>query len=400
MSSSNSRHRRPLHWLALLLVPLAGCGGRGWQDEWGAAERAQILSLSLATLQAPPPDLTNAHADDPRAAELGRRLFHDSRLSRNGQVACASCHQPGRFFTDGLPVSQGLGHARRNAPSLLGAAWSPWQFRDGRADSLWSQIFGPLEDENEQGLSRVQVARLIAGHYREPYEAVFGRLPVLQAAPQPDREAINRVVVNIGKALAAFQRGLRPEPARFDAYAEALRRNDLSAKRLLTEDERAGLRLFLGRGQCLRCHHGPLLTNHGFHNTGLGPRPGQAFDRGRAEGVRQVLASEFNCRSSYSDDARRDCPHLEFARSGTPELVGAFKTPGLRNVAVTAPYMHDGRFATLREVLEHYNQAPQPGIEYGHTELFALGLNDAELARLEAFLKTLGPAKASAGRGR
>jgi cytochrome c peroxidase len=386
-----------LRWIALLLIPLAGCGGKSAPGDWSAAERAQILSLSLAALPAPPADASNAHADDPRAAELGRRLFHDRRLSRNGTIACANCHLPERFFMDGLPVSQGLGLARRNAPSLLGAAWSPWQFWDGRSDSLWSQVFGPLEDANEQGLSRLEIAQIVAAHYRDDYEVVFGRLPRLEGASPAD---INRVVANTGKALAAFQRRLRPQPARFDAFAEALRRDDPDALRLLGNDEQAGLRLFLGRGQCLRCHHGPLLTNHGFHNTGLAARPGQGFDRGRADGIRQVLASEFNCRGIYSDAGGEACPHLEFLRPGTPELVGAFKTPGLRNVAATAPYMHDGRFASLREVLEHYNRAPQPGMEFGHTELFPLGLTDAELLQLEAFLGTLGPAPAGANAGR
>lgn len=375
---------------------LAACGNDPAAVDWSGAERAQIISLSLDNLAAPPPDPSNAFADNPQAAELGRQLFGDPRLSRNGQVACASCHPPTRLFTDGLPTSRGLGTARRHAPSLLTAAYSPWLFWDGRSDSLWSQVLGPLQDPDEMGLTLAQVAAVIASHYRVDYEALFGKLPSLQRA---DPAATKRVVTNIGKALAAFERSLRPAPAPFDAYAEALRRNDAKANSLLDADERAGLRLFLGRGQCLRCHHGPLLTNQGFHNTGLGPLKGQAFDRGRADGVKTVLASEFNCRGPYSDVGGSDaggkdaeaqaCPQLEFARTGAAELVGAFRTPSLRNVAATPPYMHDGRFAELGAVLDHYNRAPQLGMEYGHTELFPLGLNARELIQLEAFLGTL-----------
>ncbi|MGH8455003.1 MAG: cytochrome-c peroxidase [Nevskiales bacterium] len=381
---------------ACLGLLLAACDRGPTAVAWSEAERAQIISLSLANLAAPPPDPSNAYADDPRAVALGRRLFSDPRLSRNGQVACATCHQPARLFTDGLPTSRGLGTARRHAPSLLTAAWSPWLFWDGRADSLWSQVLGPLQDPVEMGLTLAEVATVIAGHYRADYQALFGRMPSLQ---HPAPVSIKRIVTNVGKALAAFERSLRPAPAPFDAYAEALRRNDARADSLLDADERAGLRLFLGRGQCLRCHHGPLLTNHGFHNTGLGSLIGQAFDRGRADGVRVVLTSEFNCRGPYSDAsssnaggsdaAARPCAQLEYARTGAAELVGAFRTPSLRNVAVTAPYMHDGRFAELGAVLDHYNRAPQLGMEYGHTELFPLGLSEAELGQLEAFLRTL-----------
>ncbi len=324
-----------------------------------------LASMSLSRLPAPPADPSNAVADDPRAAAWGAKLFGDVRLSRNGKLSCAGCHQPGKFFTDGLPRAKGLGVSKRHAPGLLGVAYSPWLFWDGRADSLWAQALGPLGHADELGLSRAQLKRIIGEHHRAEYAALFGAI-----AAQP----AERVAVNVGKSLAAFQRGLRPAPARFDAGA-------------LDERERRGFSLFIGAAQCSRCHFGPLLTNHSFHNTGTA----SAADHGRSEGLRLALASGVNCRSAYSDDPKRACPKLEFARVGAAQWLGAFKTPSLRNVGATAPYLHDGRFNTLAQVLDHYNRAPAADLRWGHSELFPLGLDKSQLGDLERFLLTLGP---------
>jgi cytochrome c peroxidase len=367
--------------LALALT-LAACGGAQPAASWSPAQRAQISSLSIERLAAPPPDPSNAVADHPAAAALGRRLFADARLSANGRISCASCHKPELAFTDGRATAQGLAGVRRNTPSLIGAAWSPWQFWDGRADSLWAQATGPLLHPAEMGMTARAVAAVAATGYAKEYRSVFGSDPAADA---------QRTLTGVAKALAAYVRTLRPAPARFDAFAEAVAAGRPEADALLEAQERDGLRLFLGKAQCLRCHHGPLLTNHGFHNTGLAPLPGQPPDLGRVLGVQEALASEFNCRGRYSDARDRKCPSLDYVRAGTPELVGAFKTPGLRAVAQTGPYMHDGRFATLHDVLDHYNRAPQLLREQGHTELFALALAPAELDAIEAFLRALSP---------
>lgn len=355
---------------------------------WTEAERAQVASLSLSRLPPPPADASNAVADDPRAVALGKRLFFDVALSANGKVACATCHDPARAFSDGLPRGRGIGEDARNTPSLLVAAWSPWQFWDGRSDSLWSQPTGPLFDPAEMGATPAHVARVVTTAYAAEYAALFGK---------PDGDPL-RVVANGGKALAAFERTLRPQPGRFDVFADALGADPDNAARLLTVSEQRGLKLFLGAGQCLRCHHGPLLTNQGFHNTGLGPRADASEDdRGRVDGLPLALASKLNCAGPYSDAPAGACPHLDFARTGGAEWLGAYKTPSLRNVGATAPYMHDGRLTTLREVLVHYNRASGVGREHGHTELFPLGLDEPALSDLEAFLRTLGPAGASSG---
>ncbi len=146
------------------------------------------------------------------------------------------------------------------------------------------------------------------------------------------------------------------------------------------------MRLFIGKANCTQCHNGPLLTSNEFHNTGVPPRPELAIDHGRLTGATAVLSDEFNCRSQWSD-ARERCSELEFIVTGEHTLDRAYKVPSLRNVAERAPYMDAGQFATLAEVLDHYNRAPAAAT--GHSELRPLRLKPVELRQLEAFLRTL-----------
>ena len=153
-----------------------------------------------------------------------------------------------------------------------------------------------------------------------------------------------------------------------------------------SDDEIRGLRLFIGEANCTQCHNGPLLTNHEFHNTGVIAFAGEVPDKGRVAGVREALADPFNCLGDYSDATPADCAELEFVRTG-PELIGAVRTPSLRNLGGTAPFMHKGQHMTVLEVLEHYNDAPPAMI--GHNEAKPLQLSKRELRHLEAFLDTL-----------
>ncbi len=289
--------------------------------------------------------------------------------------------------------------------SVAGAAHSRWQFWDGRKDSLWSQALEPLEAAAEHGLTRGEVAALVADVYGDDYEAVFGPLPDLElprrAGPNgdaaakaawdelnsADQEAVTRVFVNVGKALAAFERGLEPAASRFDRYAEAALQDDPAANTLLTADERAGYALFTGKAGCAGCHNGPLFSDGSFHNTGVPHAAGEEADTGRAGGVTLAKSDEFNCLSRYSDAPANACTALKELETESFGLERAFKVPSLRNVAGRAPYMHAGQFGTLREVLAHYNRAP--AAPAGFTELRPLGLSDGELGELEAFLKTL-----------
>jgi cytochrome c peroxidase len=363
-----------------------------------------LRALWIGSLPPPPADPSNRYADDPAAASLGESFFFDARFSVNGQVSCSSCHQPELAFTDGLARGRGIGETPRSTMSVLGAAYAPFLFWDGRKDSLWAQALGPLESSVEHGGTRAQYAHVVADAYAREYEQLFGALPNLsgvprRAGPIADREAalawnalgsagrddVTRVFVNIGKAIAAYERRIDFGASRFDKYVGAVTTGQ-SGQSILTEDEIAGLRLFIGRANCTQCHNGPLFTSNEFHNTGVRPRPELAIDHGRLTGATSVLRDEFNCRSRWSDGRER-CSELEFIVTGEHTLERAYKVPSLRNVAERAPFMHAGQFASLADVLDHYNRAPVAPT--GHSELRPLRLNALELRQLEAFLRTL-----------
>jgi cytochrome c peroxidase len=287
---------------------------------------------------------------------------------------------------------------------IAGAARSPFLFWDGRKDSLWAQALGPLESAVEHGGTRAQYAHLVADAYRREYEQIFGALPDLSRVPRfagpvtdpegaaawsalssAQRDQVTGVFVNIGKAIAAYERRIEFGASRFDKYVAALTSGQRDQS-ILTDDEVAGLRLFIGKGNCTQCHNGPLFTNHEFHNTGVPPRPELATDHGRLTGAAAVLNDEFNCRSHWSD-AREPCSELAFMVTGEHTLDRGYKVPSLRNVAERAPYMDAGQFATLADVLDHYNRAPAAAT--GHNELRPLRLKAVELRQLEAFLRTL-----------
>ena len=156
---------------------------------------------------------------------------------------------------------------------------------------------------------------------------------------------------------------------------------------LFSADEEAGLRLFIGKAHCINCHNGPLFTNFEFHNTAIPGVPGQPLDKGRAAGVVRLEADPFNCLGPYSDAAPAGCTQLRFLKRTGATLLGAFKTPTLRNVTETAPYMHTGQFPDLATVLQHYSDGGYALL--GHNELTPLNLSEAELKQLEAFLGTL-----------
>jgi cytochrome c peroxidase len=390
--------------------------GFAWTDAWSDDDQAVLASMSLDRLPPPPRDPSNAVESVPAAAALGQRLFNEVRFSRNRSVSCASCHAPGRQFQDGLPVAQGVGTGSRRTMPIAGAAHGPWLFWDGRKDSLWSQALGPLEDAVEHGSNRTRIVKVLAAHYRPEVEALFGSLPALdglpddagpqgdaaeraawQAMPAERRADVNRVFSNLGKAIAAYERTVTPGESRFDRYVRAVIARDLEGQRAMSSQEINGLRLFLGKGQCATCHNGPLLTDQHFHNTGVPPRDASRPDRGRAAATARVQQDEFNCLGPYSDAAPGACQELRFMAIDDATMEGAFKTPSLRNVALRAPYMHAGQFASLEDTVVHYATSPPAAI--GHSELAhdrrgpaerpRIRLSDAEVRDVAAFLRTL-----------
>jgi cytochrome c peroxidase len=402
-------------FFVLLCILAVGALGLTQTNRWSSQELYILRSLNLKQLKAPPSDPTNRVADDPAAARLGHKFFFDLRFSGNGEVSCATCHDPTKGFTDQLPLAEGMGTAPRNTPTIVGTAHNAWYFWDGRADSLWAQALGPLEAAPEHGTNRMHVARLVETHYRAEYENVFGPLPnainatrfprlegafssqnvqeAWQNLPDATQRAVNRVFVNVGKAIAAYERRINPGESRFDAYLNAMDSSGIKSNPAFTATEVKGLELFIGKAGCVTCHSGPMFTDGQFHNVGV-PRNRdlETDDLGRINALKPLLEGDFTCKSWLSD-APKQCDKLEQFKtqvsSDDEQILGlkAFKTPTLRNVAQTFPFMHAGQFFKLRQVLEHYSN--MPNAQESGTELRALKLSTSELNDLEAFLKTL-----------
>ena len=330
-------------------------------DEW---DLLQDMKLPAA----PPADPTNEYGDVSAAADLGRKLFDDHALSPSGLVACVTCHDPTKSFGDGLKTATGESVGDRNSPSIALASHARWQFWDGRADTLWMQALGPFENAKEFASSRLFVVRKIEQTYKAEYDAVFGaKYPfpdltgvVLQsgkpgdvaydALPQATRDAVTRVYVNAGKAIAAFERTLRVKPNALDRYAGG----ETAA---LQGKSRQALEQFFKAG-CVQCHWGPRLSDDAFHALRFptGRQDGVA-DQGRAAVLLGLAGSEFVATSKWSD-APQAAKTLLFTVA-PPSMVGAFKTPTLRGVSSSGPYGHGGAFAALSDVTKHYGMRAQ-----------------------------------------
>jgi cytochrome c peroxidase len=275
---------------------------------------AALISIPLGLdLYVPVPD------DNPLTAEkvaLGRRLFRDPRLSRDGAVACATCHDPTRAFTDGRSVAVGISgrQGRRNVPALVNRAWGRLFFWDGRVRTLEEQVLRPIEDPNEMDL--------------------------------PARDAAARVglsTLDLSQALASYVRSIMSADSPYDQFTAG----DRDA---LNDEQQTGLQIFRGKGNCTRCHVGPTFTDESLHNTGVAWRDGRLADEGGGNGT--------------------------------------FKTPTLREVARTAPYMHDGSLDSLQQVVEFYDRGgnTNPALD---SEIRPLKLTEAETRALVAFLSSL-----------
>jgi cytochrome c peroxidase len=387
------------------------------QSLWTKAEIDLLGSMSLSKLGAMPKDPSNFVADNPKAAELGQKLFFDKRLSSDGSVACVTCHSSEKYFSDDQALSEGIGMTNRKAPSVVGTGFYKWFFWDGRADSQWSQALGPLESAVEHGGDRSQYVRVVFEHYKSEFEALFGQMPDMNdtarfpshAGPVEnrnanaawqlmypvDRQAVTRAFVNIGKSIAAYERKLNPGHSRFDTFVETLLHpeNDPDASTSLGDNEVAGLRLFIGKAGCVSCHNGPLLTDTQFHNTGVPTAQDLKLDLGRGSGLQKLATNEFSCLSEYSDAKTAECNTLNASTdvydtsSEVKNMNGAFKTPSLRGSSLHAPFMHAGQFRNLQQVLDHYSNAP--GSPTGQSEVKALNLSSLEKQQLIAFLKSL-----------
>ncbi len=384
------------------VVMLSGCEPSGLSRD----EKELVASLALTALPPLPDDATNKVANNPAAAAFGATLFFDKRLSRDGTIACSSCHLIDRQFQDDLPRAQGAGVTNRRTMPLAGTAWNTWFFWDGRRDSLWSQALTPLESQAEQAGNRAAYAHFISRNFRDRYERIFGPLPGMEGIPEnagpfgsvgekvawkemteQQRDDVDRVFSNVGKAIAAFERSIVHEQTRFDRFAAAIVAGKRPAEAGFSDEELLGLKLFVGKANCINCHNGARFTDNHFHNTGVPAVEGLPEDLGRETAVKEVSADPFNCLGKFSDSAPGPCGELRFMVTAGEALKRAYKTPSLRGAAYRPPYMHAGQIETLDAVVDHYSRAPAS--PDGVSEVQPVTLSEHERGALVAFLKTL-----------
>jgi cytochrome c peroxidase len=327
-------------------------------------------------------DPSNRASGRPAAIALGERLFFEPRLSSTGSVLCATCHVPFRGFQDGRPRGFGLEEGDRNTPTLLDVRFERWFGWDGGNDSLWAQSIRPLLDVREMRASPAHVSNVVRKLFNGEYEKAFGRKP-----PADDEE----LLVDVGKALAAFQETLVSGRTPFDEFRDALARGDDKSLEKYPLAAQRGLKIFVGKGNCSVCHFGPQFTNGEFADTGVPFFKGNGqVDPGRHGGIRKLKSSAYNLLGHFNDDPSRssatgtrhvDAQHRNF---------GEFRVPGLRNVARTAPYMHNGSLASLREVVKFYSELNEERLHAdGEKILKPLRLGEPEIDDLVAFLETL-----------
>ena len=329
----------------------------------------------------PPParrDPSNRVSGKPEAIALGEKLFFEPRLSGTGSVLCATCHAPFRAFQDARPRGFGLQEVDRNTLTVLNTAFYRWYGWDGANDSLWSQSIRPLLDVREMNASSAHVAGMVRKLFPAEYEKAFGSKP-----PQDDEQ----LLVDVGKALAAFQETLITSRTAFDRFRDSLVKGTPTD---YPESAQRGLKIFVGNGNCAVCHFGPHFTNGEFADTGIKffVAPGKV-DSGRFEGLKKLKDSPFNLLGRYNDG--KDALSTRLVQQQHRNF-GEWRVPGLRSVAQTAPYMHDGSLATLRDVVRHYSELNEERLHAdGERVLKRLDLSAQEIDDLVAFLESLSP---------
>lgn len=357
-------------WIALLLLGLSSAYGVRWAGSAAAGQGGPVVRVP----QGIPESLWRRllPADNPLTAEkvaLGRDLYFDKRLSADGTVSCATCHDPAAAFADQNPLAVGVAGRRgvRNAPTVLNAMFSRELFWDGRARSLEEQAVGPLLSPSEMGTqTRAALVARISNvpAYQRQFAKVFG--------------ARGLTVENVVKAIAAFERTQLSGNAPFDRF----RAGDVGA---ITDAQKRGWELFRGKARCIECHSfdasSPFFTDFRFHNTGVATRGGD-FDAQLRRAAAGAHPPGARTRAAGTSDLGR------FLVTGRPEDIGAFKTPTLRDVELTTPYMHDGSEKTLLDVVRFYNRGGERNPALA-ARMRPLQLSDAEMNDLVEFMRAL-----------
>lgn len=341
------------------------------------------VSLADNLLGLPPVPVTADNPSTPEKIALGKTLFEDKRLSGDGTVSCSNCHIPGKGFSDGMSVSEGINHSKgtRNAPTLINAAYFTTMFWDGRRPSLEAQAKDPIVNSIEHGLkdhnALLDIVRKDAA-YPGQFKAAFGV------------EADKITIDHFAMAIAAFERTLVSGDSPFDRYMYAGEKNALSPEAV------RGLEIYKGKGRCSTCHvigdKYSLFTNNKFHNLGVSfskvePRMFEIVNVFRVAAAKGQSLDESVLKGSDFSQLGRVLVTITPTDLDS-KAIGQFKTPTLRNVALTAPYMHDGSLATLEEVVELYNRGNEKNPRLD--PLFKpLNLTAPEKNDLVAFLKSL-----------
>lgn len=335
-----------------------------------------------------PPDPGNELSGLAWAETLGEQLFFNQSLSGTGQISCASCHLPERGFSDGLKVATGIDQHVRNSPGLLNIGLQRWFGWDGGADSLWAASLRPLLSGIEMG---GDVAGLAASLRKIP--AVIESLTQHLAETRPDEIPDEDLLVFASKAIGAYSRTLRSAPTPFDRYREALVNDDRKGQLNYSISAKRGLKTFIGDANCRACHFGANFSNGEFHDIG---RPfftgvGQV-DPGRHSGIKRVRQDPYNLAGKFNGtNNKNEALKVETVTLGQVNF-GQWRTPSLRNLTLTAPYMHDGSLATLRDVVDFYAEIDTERLHAkGESILKPLQLDDDARQDLVNFLESLTP---------
>jgi cytochrome c peroxidase len=411
-------------------------------DDGGGEVTLTTQEMNAAKGQSPlpqmPPNPTNAYADDPAAAKLGQRFFFDKSIAAaityvpndlgalgdTGKVSCASCHvAPWGTDTRSYPnnLSLGVTWSTRNSPPIANVGFYEWFYWDGRSDSLWQQALLAGENALQQNSNRLLITHVIYKKYKADYEAVFGAkygsldsrfdpadpaaFPpsgkpkasatapdgVWESIPAADQAIITRAFVNWGKAIEAYERLVVSRNSPWDKFVAG-------DKKAISQDAIRGYKLFVGKGYCLNCHSGPLFSDSKIHNIGVASKGG-IIDRGRYDNIIKAIANKFRGDGAWSDDPVSGAakiatqPDYVAPDGGVPpdSDLGMFRTKHLRQITETGPYMHNGSYPTLEDVLALYN-AGGGDAGVGMLDKAFMGhvaLSDEEEAQLLAFMKTL-----------
>lgn len=417
----------------LFVLPIAALGcfpGEASVDVF--TEEEFELIKQFGPLPSPPSNPTNRYADDPSAATFGQRLFFEKGYAKaltiagsglgaigdTGKVACASCHDPNAYYSDSRSrpamTSLAVSWTQRNSPSLVNAAYYKWGSWGGKDDNLWFQGANGSESSQNFAGNRLHFAHLVYRKYRADYDAIFpvpldpaldpahpdaARFPAngkpkssgaadgpWELMTQADRDIINTICANTGKAFEAYERKLVSANAPIDRYIAG----EFEA---LTPSAKRGLELFIGKAACVDCHSGPTFTDQSFHNTGVPQQLASTAskeDDGRFADLSRTLSNTFNGAGKYSDDPAYGMAKLA-GLEATDDLKGKFRTKSLRHAEMTGPYMHNGALATLEDVVHFYNvgggETGYAGVK--HAAMVPLYLTKTEEDDLVAFLKAL-----------